>query len=105
MKQVRLFLDYNCHPIWVYEDNNESSIENGISSIDEIKNNEDLVMLLDEIQREYESLFINNSIEFRYVGFKDKKKQISFENKLEKAYRMLESILKDKYEVIYDIYL
>lgn len=38
MKEIRLFLDYKCYPIWIYDENG-SLINNDLS--EEIKNEND----------------------------------------------------------------
>lgn len=100
MKTVKLFLDYKCYPIWIYE--NDSIVSNDLSSINILKDNTELVNLLDDIQKEYDNLFVDNSIEFYYKGFESKESHLLFKNKLMTAYEKIKSCLKNDYIVIND---
>ncbi|HAC1982960.1 TPA_asm: hypothetical protein GJA11_15460, partial [Listeria monocytogenes] len=63
MKELRLFLDYKCYPVWVY---NDAGILKENDLPDELK------------QDEYDKLFIDTEIEFRYEAFKDEKEKEEF---------------------------
>lgn len=62
---IKLSLAYGTYPIWIYDDkgyivDNDDPLE--------IKGDVDLIKNIKELQSMYDSLFIDNKIEFRYIG-------------------------------------
>ena len=73
-KEIRLMLDYQCYPIWIYDENGKF-IDNDL--IDEIEEDNNVITMLEKLQDRFDSLYVNNKNEFKYVGFsssEDKKK-------------------------------
>lgn len=64
-KTLRLSLEWGAYPLWILDDN---GIIIGNEEPCEIKDDVVLLSKLDELQDTYESLFINNKIEFKYIG-------------------------------------
>ncbi|MEN2666677.1 hypothetical protein [Listeria aquatica] len=75
MKEIKLFFDYNCYPIWVYDDAGLLK-ENDLPN--EIKNDKELDQKLLNLQDRYDSLFTDNEVEFQYNGFEDEESKKSF---------------------------
>lgn len=94
--EIRLMLDYECYPIWIY-DANGGFIDNDL--IAEIEKNDKLVVMLEELQNEYESLYLNNHEEFKYIGFSSDNDKQRFAEKVQQVYCSLCNLLDDKYVV------
>jgi hypothetical protein len=94
LKKIKILLDYRCYPIWVYNEKDEL-ISNDL--IDELKNEKEIEELLDEIQKTYDSLFIDDGKEFAYKGFEDKTRKKEFLNKVSKAFKLIKARTVDMY--------
>lgn len=70
MKYIRLLIEYGAYPIWIYEKNEDEEFVDDTKIPDEWADNLSLFNLCNEIQNEFNSLFIDNINEFKYVGFK-----------------------------------
>lgn len=68
MKKVWFFFDYGSWPVW-YQDEDMDCRSPELPPC--IANNKELDTMMQEIENEYEGLFINNSYEFTFVGFGD----------------------------------
>ena len=88
-------LEYGCSPIWVL--NNDSLI--GVGLPEDLSQNQELKELLESISIEYDSQFINNSIEFSYKGFLDDESEKKFDNKVKKAIKLLREAARKQYIV------
>lgn len=93
MKKIRFMLEYGCSPIWVLND--DTLICVGLP--EDLSQNQELKELLESISIEYDSLFINNSIEFSYKGFLNDESEKNFDNKVKKAIKLLREAAKNKY--------
>lgn len=78
MKKIRILLDYPCYPLWVYDEDGDL-IDPMLPT--ELVGYAQIETLLDEIQQTYLSLFVNNKIEFRYVGFRTQEEENEFKEK------------------------
>lgn len=72
---LRLLLEYGQEPLWWYDDNG-GVIDVGL--IPEWEGDKGLADLMYQLSDEYDALFVNNSQEFSYIGFKDEQHQHSF---------------------------
>lgn len=97
MNEIRLYLDYKCFPIWIYDETG-TLIENDLPN--ELKNNIDLDKKLVNLQEEYDSLFTDSNTTFSYNGFIDKVKKQEFVNQFDKIQQKLEGELTGKYKVV-----
>ena len=97
MKKVWFFFDYGCDPVW-YQDEHLITRTNGVPP--ELENDKKFIKFMDELYEEYSLLFINNSYEFTFVGFKDEKTRIKFIKKCKKFIKLLRKRLEPEYEVI-----
>ena len=93
---LRLLIEYGAYPIWIYDE------DGGVIDTDvpeEWQDDKILCDMLDSIQEQYESLFINTEKEFSFVGFKSRAKADDFMSLLKKAIDYI--ILKNngKYEL------
>ena len=97
IKKIRLNLEYGCYPVWLYNENNEL-IDTLLPY--EIRDNNELDLAFDNLQKRYESLFVNNSKEFYYKGFLSKADEEQFLKDWNLAVKMLADAVNDKYELI-----
>lgn len=100
VKTIRLLLEYGCYPVWLYDE------EGGVIDTrlpDELRNDTELDAKLTELQERYEALFVNNEIEFSYIGFKSSDEETAFNTDMLNAIRELKEKLGGKYEIVDDI--
>lgn len=95
-KEIRLMLDYQCYPIWIYDENGDF-IDNDL--VEEIKKNKEIIIKLEEIQNKFDSLYLNNQEEFKYIGFNSADDKRNFEEMVYKIYNDLCNLLSEKYIV------
>lgn len=93
-KELRLMLDYQCYPIWIYDENG-NFIDNDL--IDEIEEDDNVIAMLEELQGMFDSLYVNNDNEFKYIGFVSEEDKKSFEEKANQVYSKLCNLLSEKY--------
>lgn len=95
-KTIKVIWDYHCFPIWIYDENNEL-----IDTVlpDELTNNTEFEILCDNLQAQYDSLFINNKVEFRYVGFTDNQERDKFYRDVKKMNDILLESLSSLYNI------
>ena len=89
-------LDYECYPIWIYDENGKF-VDNDL--IDEIGKDDMLVSIIEELQSEFEALYLNNQEEFKYIGFSSENDKQKFAEKVERVYYSLCNLLDEKYIV------
>jgi len=87
MKKIKIFLDYQCYPLWAYDEEGEL-ICNDI--INELKNETEIEEILDDIQNTYDSLFADNEIYFEYQGFKNEEEKDVFLRKISKVIDLIQ---------------
>ncbi|MBF2463298.1 hypothetical protein [Listeria welshimeri] len=97
MSEVRLFLDYKCYPVWVYD---EAGFLEENDLPDELKKEKDLDEKLTHLQDKYNNLFTDTEIEFRYNGFNDENEKEKFLREFTEIQKELEKKLKNKYKVV-----
>ena len=97
IKKIRVMLDYGCYPIWLYNEDGDL-----IDTLlpDELRENKELDLKFDNLQERYEALFINNSREFSFVGFKTEEEKKKFISDWKQAIHDLENATTGKYEII-----
>lgn len=102
MIKLRLSLEYRCYPLWIYGENDEF-IDNNFP--DELDSYIEIDTLLDEIQSDFDGLFIDNEKVFDYVGFSDNDSREMFSNKINRVEKMIRKaigahcILENKVDV------
>ena len=100
MKKIKLKLDYKCFPVWVYNDNNDL-IANDLPNT--LINDIDIDSRCIKLQEMFDSLYLNNGMEFSYIGFEDAEKKRQFINNLNSIEEILRKKVGPDYEIINDI--
>lgn len=96
MKKIKIYLDYHCFPVWIYDGNGEL-IDNDLPK--EVSKDKEVDDIFVEIQNIYDGLFLDNSAEFKYKGFScesDKKKYLKM---IDNAVNLIKSKLDDSYVI------
>ncbi len=98
--KLRLMLDYNCYPVWLYDEAGRI-----IDTLlpEDLRSDTELDAKFDDLQARYDALFINNEHEFSYVGFKSESEKELFMNDWNAAVSELKVKVAGKYEVVDDI--
>ncbi len=99
MKSITFMLEYGCIPIWVHSESDELIC---VGLPEDLADNRELAELLEEIWKEHDALFINNSVEFSYRGFLTEEDEKCFDKKVFRAIDMLKEAAKGKYEIEVD---
>ena len=102
MKSITFMLEYGCIPIWVHSESGELIC---VGLPEDLEEHIELAQLLEEIWKEHDALFINNSVEFSYRGFLTEEDEKCFDQKVFRAIDMLKETAKGKYEieVVYNV--
>ncbi|MFB5638592.1 MAG: hypothetical protein ACE5RF_09315 [Nitrosarchaeum sp.] len=66
-KEIRLMLDYQCYPIWIYDEHGEF-VDNDL--VEEIEKDEHMSFQLEDLQDIFDSLYLNKEtiLEPLYIG-------------------------------------
>ena len=96
-KEIRLMLEYQCYPIWIYDEYGKF-IDNNL--VEEIKNDKKMLNMLLDIQEKFDSLYLDNHVEFKYIGFSSDTERSSFQEMLHNVYNNLCSLLNEKYNIV-----
>ena len=95
-KEIRLMLDYQCYPIWIYDEEG-NFLDNDL--VNEIQENENLLNMLEKLQNKFDALYLNNEVEFKYIGFESEDDKKKFIDMVQETYKSLCSVLVKKYIV------
>ncbi|WP_196603017.1 hypothetical protein [Pectinatus frisingensis] len=96
MKNIRMMMDYQCYPIWIYDEKGDL-ICNDLPA--ELKNENEIGDILDHIQTVYDSLFVDDEIQFDYQGFADETAKREFEKNVLKVLGLIESKVGKLYKI------
>lgn len=96
MKKIKLFLSYNCYPMWIYEEDGEL-LKNDIA--DEINDQIYIKQQLDLIQMTYNNLFINNETVFKYIGYSDELEKEDFQRRVDDIVELIHLKLSQFYTI------
>lgn len=96
MKNIRMMMDYQCYPIWIYDEKGDL-ICNDLPT--ELKNENEIGNILDHIQTVYDSLFIDDESQFGYQGFADETAKCEFEKNVLKVLGLIESKVGKLYKI------
>ena len=91
-----VLFSYGGDPIW-YQDETMDTRDTRLPL--ELRDDREVMGRINELDKEYIALFINNSYEFEYVGFKDEESWKKFINKVNAFITLLKSCLEPEYEV------
>lgn len=89
IKKIRVLLEYNTYCLWLYNENDEIIDNDNPPEWDSDKELTDAFMAVSDI---YDTFFIDNSKEFRYVGCPDE----ATADKLREQFTLAMSILQTK---------
>lgn len=96
MKKIRIYLDYRCFPLWIYDDNGDL-LDNDLPK--ELLEDKEVDDAFVEIQNVYDSLFLDNSTEFRYIGFSNISDKERFIKMIDEAVNLIVFKLGDSYVI------
>ena len=102
IRKIRLLLEYNTYCVWLYDENNEI-IDN--DNPPEWNDDQELTNAFMSVSDIYDTFFIDNEKEFRYIGCKSEKTLDELKNAITKAVEMITAKNNGKYELINDIEL
>ena len=94
MQKLKIYLDYRCFPVWIYDDNDEL-INNDLPK--ELSGDKEIDNAFVEIQNIYDGLFLDTSTEFKYIGFKSELDKQKFLKIIEDAISLIKIKLGDSY--------
>ncbi len=95
MLKIKIYLDYRCFPVWIY--NNGELISNDLPK--ELSEDKEVDNAFVEIQNIYDSLFLNNSTEFKYIGFSSESDKQRYIKMIDDAVSLIEAKLGDSYAI------
>lgn len=96
MKKVRLNLEFGAYPLWIL---GEDGTLIDTAAPKELKEDEVFLGKLDKMQRMYESLFVNDAMDFEYIG----DTMPGVRKEVEKFFKEIEEDLKEKVGDSYEI--
>lgn len=96
MKVIKIKFEYGCFPVWVYGENDEL-IDNDLPPY--LVGDSDVDPKFVRIQEIYDSLYLNDGKEFKYIGFKENEERESFLRELLLAIKLLKDKLDDEYTI------
>ena len=79
MKQILISFEYQCQPIWVYDEAG-CLLYNGLP--DGMQTDKALAALCDKLQDTYDALFVDDGKVFAYLGFASEAERDSFEKQV-----------------------
>ena len=100
IKKIRLMLEYNTYCVWLYDENDEIIDNDNPPEWDDDKQLTDAFMAVSNL---YDTFFIDNKHEFRYIGCPDENTRQKLVNFIENAVKLLEMKNNGKYEIKNDI--
>ena len=100
IKKIRLMLEYNTYCIWLY-DENEEVIDN--DNPPEWDDDEKLTNAFMAVSDLYDTFYIDNDKEFRYVGCPDEKTREKLKALIAEAVDILMAKNNGKYQIQNDI--
>lgn len=102
IQNIRLLLEYQTYPLWLLDEAG-NIIKNDLP--EEWKDDIKLDNILTELMDKYSELFINTPTEFRFMGFKDSRTKLDFEELSLRVKNMLVRKNNGKYQIIDDLNL
>ena len=94
MKTIKIKFEYGCFPVWVYGENGEL-IENDLPPY--LVGDCDIDPKFVRIQEIYDSLYLDDGKEFKYIGFKNNEERELFFKEMHLAINLLQDKLNDEY--------
>lgn len=100
IKKLRLMLEYNTYCIWLYDENDQIIDNDNPPELSDDKELTDAFMAVSDL---YDSFFIDNDKEFRYVGCPDAETRETLKELLNHAVEILTTKTNGKYIIQNDI--
>ena len=100
IKKIRLLLEYNTYCVWLYNENDEIIDNDNPPEWDNDQELTDAFMAVSDI---YDTFFIDNEKEFRYVGCSDPKVLEKLCEAIATAVELLNKKNDGKYVIVNDI--
>ena len=100
IKKIRLMLEYNTYCIWLYDENDEIIDNDNPPEWDDDENLTNAFMAISDL---YDSFYVDNEKEFRYVGCPDGKTREKLNNLIDNAVNTLMEKNNGKYLIQNDI--
>lgn len=100
IKTIRLTLEYNTYCIWLYDENDEI-IDN--DNPPEWQEDEELTNAFMKVSDLYDSFFIDNNREFKYIGCPNEKERVELNSLIDDAVSTLCKKNNGKYTIRNDI--
>ena len=95
MKRIVISLEYGAYPMWIYD--GPCVEENDL--IEELRDNKLIDDLLMEIQDKYDSLFIDDGIDFSFKGFANEAEKTMLRKQVNEAIAYIKEKVGDKYQI------
>ena len=100
IKTIRLMLEYNTYCIWLYNEDGEI-IDN--DNPPEWKDDKELTDAFMAVSDLYDSFFVDNQNEFKYIGCPNEETRLKLTELIDKAVSILNTKNNGKYTIINDI--
>ena len=100
IKTIRLMLEYNTYCIWLYNEDGEI-IDN--DNPPEWKDDKELTDAFMAVSDLYDSFFVDNQNEFKYIGCPNEETRQKITELIDKAVSILNTKNNGKYTIINDI--
>lgn len=94
MNIIKIRFEYGCFPVWIYGEHHEL-IENDLPTY--LIGDTDVESIFIHIQEIYNSLYLDDGKEFKYIGFQNEEERKNFLDECSKAVNLLKDKLNDEY--------
>ncbi|MEI8216008.1 MAG: hypothetical protein WCF96_02810 [Eubacteriales bacterium] len=94
MNRMTIDFEYGCFPIWIYDDDGKLLINDLPWELSGEKDIDDSFI---EIQNIYDSLFIVDSIEVKYIGFDNESEKANFLRLIDNAINLIKMKIGNLY--------
>lgn len=96
MKRIRISFEYQCCPVWVYDEAGYL-LYNGLP--DEMQADKVLAALCADLQYTYDALFVDDGKVFEYLGFTSEDQQLHFEKQVAVLWDRVTAACGDRYRI------
>ncbi len=100
IKKIRLLLEYNTYPIWLYNEDDEIVDNDNPPEWDDDQNLTDAFMAICDL---YDTFFVDTKKEFRYLGCPNEETKVKLQSLIDTAVEILIKKNNEKYEIVNDI--
>lgn len=102
IKKIRLLLEYNTYPVWLYDEYGDI-VDN--DNPPELKDDDELTDAFMKVSDLYDTFFVDNAQEFRYIGCSDPLVLQQLEKAVSFAISLLDRKIDGRYALANDIKL